>query len=97
MVICNFLDHCQPQAGALGLGRDIGFEGALQDVFRKAAAMVQHAQAHALRGRPPLRLDQHWPRGATGLFVRVLGVLQQVVDHLPQLLCVSHDQAAFGI
>ena len=86
MLVGDFLHHGQAQARALGLGRDVRLERALQDMLGKAGAVVLHSGAPP---RPRLvaiasALDATCA-AAPRRSVRVLRVLQQVVDHLAQL------------
>jgi hypothetical protein len=48
MVVDDFLDDRQAQPGALGLGRDVGLEGARQDLRREARTVVPDRE----RARP---------------------------------------------
>ena len=61
-------------------------------MVRKTRAVVAHDQAHAARaGRVfGFQGDLHGVPGAAA-FLRILGVLQQVVYHLTQLLGVAAD------
>ena len=91
MFISDFLDYCQTQASALGLGGDIGLKHAREDVVWKTRAMVQHAQAHAPGRLNPLGLEDDATFGASvsSRLGGVLRVLQQVVHKLAQLLRIT--------
>ena len=46
VLVGDLLDHRQPEAGALALGRHVGLERALQHLVGEAGAVVDHVQAH---------------------------------------------------
>ena len=70
----------------------------MQNVLGKARARIAHRQAHAPCGRPPLGLDQHrFAARAIGLLLRVLRILQQVVNHLAQLLRIGQHGLAIRV
>ena len=98
VLVGDFLDDRQAQAGALGLGGDVGLEGALEDVLGKAGPAVLHRQAHPLARVAPAGCAPARPRRRArcrgGRLGRVLRVLQQVVDDLAQLLRVAADRRA---
>ena len=77
----------QARAGPARLGRDRGLYRALQNMLGKAGAFVSDGQTHPRRRRTPLGLDQHrFARFSRHLLLRVLRILQQVMDHLAHLL-----------
>src|SRR2546427_9347949 len=86
MLVCDFLDHGQAQAGASHLGRDVGLEGPLKDVGGEARAAVTDAQAHAARGLVPARLYGH---GAGGLAA--------FLDRKSTRLNSSHSQISYAV
>ena len=103
MFVSNFFDHCQAQTRAFGFGRDIGLHGALKNMGSETRASVGHGEPDPLTRRTPLR--RQCDLRFAHLFVRfaglqvtcVLCVLQQVVDHLTQLLGIALNMWASGI
>ncbi len=87
VLVGDLLDNGQAQASALGLGGDVGLEGTLEDVLGKAAPAVFHDQPDAVGGLVPLGAQHHlvWACASRYRIGCILRVLQQVVDHLPQL------------
>ena len=93
--IRDFFHHRQPQSGAARFAGDIGLERPLQDAGRKAASAVKHAQAHAPRTDAEIGPQDHRFQGQQGLrLLGILGVLQQVVDDLAQLLRIPQHRRA---
>ena len=93
--ICDFFHHRQPQSGATRFAGDIGFERPLQDTRRKAASAVEHAQAHPPRAGTEIGPQHHRLQGKQGLrFLGILGVLQEVMDDLAQLLRIPQNRRA---
>jgi hypothetical protein len=98
VLVGDLLHHGQPQPGALGLGGDIGFEGALEHLFGEARAVVADASG-ARRAARRVRRGSWWlsstrPSGAFGDGVQ--RVLHQVVDDLAQLRGVAQDGRQAG-
>ena len=94
--IHDLLDDRQAQAGALGLGGHVGLEGAGQQLRAEAGAVVAHRQRHpallAARAHPDARLTPF----RRMLDQRLLGVLDQVVQHLAQLVAVGQHLGQLG-
>jgi hypothetical protein len=98
----DFLDDGQAQAGAFGLGGDIGFEGALEHLLGEAGAIVDHLQPHARRISAFVRaISVRTARGRRGARHGIEGVLHEVVDDLAQLRGVADDggqaRGQFGV
>ena len=95
MFIGNFLDYREPQSGPLDFRRDIRFEGALENMLRKASPVVTNGKAYPPQSVRVIRSYSYV--GIRCSFLGILRVLQQVVDHLPQLLRVAQDPRTFRI
>jgi hypothetical protein len=80
VLVDDLLHDREPQARALGLGRDIRLEDAAHDSFGDAGAVVAHREQHSCGALA--RGDQDARRVDPG--ERVDRVLEQVVEHLPQ-------------
>ena len=67
-----------------------------KDVLGEARPTVLHSQTHPLARVAETRSDDHLSRApvAPGGLRRVLGILQQVVNNLPNLLRVAADWPA---
>ena len=101
VLIRDFLDDGQTQSGTSRLGGDIGLESSLQNIRSKTRATVTDAQAHSLRCIDPAGLDSDYPLSLPcfqgSLFCRILGILQKIVDDLPQLLAITLDHGAIFV
>ncbi|MPN38802.1 hypothetical protein SDC9_186327 [bioreactor metagenome] len=71
-------DDGQAEAGSPGLGSDIGFEDARQQLDRKARAIVGNRQACMAEAPFGTQDDARTLES----FQRILGIAQQVVDDL---------------
>src|SRR5436309_152959 len=74
-------------SGAAGLGGHVWLEGAGQDVGRKPGAIVLYCQTSV--AQVTLRVDRD--ARPFDLRHRLLRILQQVVDHLPQTRLITLD------
>src|SRR5262249_37444367 len=88
MLVDDALDDREPQPGSLGLGRDVRLERTLDYRLRNAAAVVTDPQPHlAARQLGSYLYPRIFAPGE-----RVLGVLQKIVDHLPQSIGITAHQ-----
>ena len=92
----DFVGDVEPEAGALGLGREEGLEQRLLRLGVHAAAIVTHGDDDAA-GRGRRASETHRDAAARGRGFR--GVLEQVDEHLLQLVGVvrHRGQARFGV
>ena len=95
MFVGNFLHHGQAQTGTFGLGGDVGLERPLQDIGSKPWPFVGDGQFNPFACRAPARGEGHLGMCLAG----VLGILNEVVNHLAQLLGIAfnHGQCRIQI
>mmetsp|Transcript_53686 Transcript_53686/g.126315 ORF Transcript_53686/g.126315 Transcript_53686/m.126315 type:complete len:732 (-) Transcript_53686:1050-3245(-) len=98
MFVGNLLDDREAQAGALGLGRHIGLEGALEHLLGKTVAVVEDVQPHGARlaGVGQRQRGAHDDAAIGAVLHRVERVLHEVVDDLAQLAGVALDAGQVG-
>src|SRR5687768_14267104 len=89
MLVDNFLHDGQAEAAAALLGGDIGFEDARHQLLWKAAAIVRHREPDLLADQLGTHLDHGARLAPRTVLERILRVLDEIVDHLPDLRAIG--------
>src|SRR3972149_3417236 len=85
MFVDDFLHYREAKAGTALLGGDVRLEDSRHHFLRKTAAVVDHREAHLVPLRFGGYLDHRLLAGILPVLKRILRVLHQIVEYLPDL------------